>query len=439
METNLAILALTAMKIMLTGGISDEIQKGVLEKAADMSIDMAEEQLEKYKKSFNLNTQMDKCNVPYEKRDKVRDSIKAYLNYIDLEKIAEACGAELDRFEDELMNLYDKMYKENGENYEYIAPVLRNLAKHVLENVDVKSIHGKKFLEICHAELKNELTETIEGTAVKSVDEIKKYIDEAVARILDSLKNKNEDGKKLFVQNRCTDYRDIWNKNLFLNNPRKRERSRNQAIKLSDLYIVPSYKFKQEDTVETDIEELLNEVAIATEVDERMLVILGQPGSGKSSLITYFLNEYDGKLTRDVLVYRFTDFSDINWKSKDVVEVFVKQIGMEFEDLSGKILILDGFDEIYVENSEETLNHIKSAFANNNRIKDFSLFVTCRENYIEAEKLKCAYITIQSLDKTQIKTYYNDYTVKSGASGLAIPFDILVENKDILAYRLSYI
>ena len=192
MGTSIAILALTAMKIMLTGGISDEILEGVLEKAADMGIDKAEEQLEQYKKGFNLNTQMDVCNVPYPKRDKVRDSIKAFMNYIELEKIAEACGADLDRFANELMNLYDLMYKENGENYEYIAKVLRNLAEHVLKNMDVKSYHEKKFLEICHAELKSELTETIEDTAAKSVEEIKKYIDEAVDRKSMQLEVKND-------------------------------------------------------------------------------------------------------------------------------------------------------------------------------------------------------------------------------------------------------
>ena len=59
-----------------------------------------------------------------------------------------------------------------------------------------------------------------------------------------------------------------------------------------------------------------------------MLLILGQPGMGKSTMITWFLDGYQKKTNdarKEILVYRFTDI-DINWSFEINEEKTAKQI-----------------------------------------------------------------------------------------------------------------
>ncbi|MBM6804666.1 hypothetical protein H6B07_18960, partial [Mediterraneibacter glycyrrhizinilyticus] len=92
--------------------------------------------------------------------------------------------------------------------------------------------------------------------------------------------------------------------------------------------------------------------------------------------------------------------------------------------MNGKILILDGFDEISVEgNRKEVLNRLYHVWARDTRIKNFSLLITCRENYIEdLSQLAFSYITLQPWDRKQIYDFCRKYgaLAKSQISNEAI-------------------
>lgn len=153
-----------------------------------------------------------------------------------------------------------------------------------------------------------------------------------------------------------------------------------------------------------------------------MLLILGQPGMGKSTMITWFLDWYpqkSGADKKEILVYRFTDLN-IDWsfnffgekKREERIDfAILKCLNMKKQDLNGKILILDGFDEVSVGNNrEKILNCLYNAWARDNHIKDFSLLVTCRENYIEdLSQLTFPYITLQPWNESQIGSFCKQY------------------------------
>lgn len=78
----------------------------------------------------------------------------------------------------------------------------------------------------------------------------------------------------------------------------------------------------------------------------KMLLILGQPGTGKSTLITWITQKF-GKNFDDILVYQFaSDLKNVDWQNYCIAKIMLDRIRKSNNDLNGKTLIPDGFDEI---------------------------------------------------------------------------------------------
>lgn len=78
--------------------------------------------------------------------------------------------------------------------------------------------------------------------------------------------------------------------------------------------------------------------------------MLGQPGIGKSTLITYFLKKSEDR--RKKRVFRIADFSNCDeckkWRSEKryAADWLLKALGLSKQDLNQSVLFLDGLDEI---------------------------------------------------------------------------------------------
>lgn len=250
------------------------------------------------------------------------------------------------------------------------------------------------------------------------------------------------------TENRAKEYAKKWNKNVFLNDFNKRDKDAGVNIKLKDIYLeehLPHYKWRADDEPLTDLKTLLKEYIIDNE-EKKMLLILGQPGIGKSTLITWILaNLVERK--DDIYVYQFaSDLKNINWLGNDILKQILKTLGLKYDDIEGKTLILDGFDEMSIDGDrEKILIKINEELEGTNILKKFSLIITCRENYVGQSDLgNILYITLQAWNEDQINSFCevferedakkNPETVVSRNAKVKI--NKILENKEILGIPL---
>lgn len=274
-----------------------------------------------------------------------------------------------------------------------------------------------------------------QGMALEILDDVRedtKYIRET----LDNNKvNKAEYHSEIPVQNRAEEYASKWDKNVFLNDFNKRDKNAGVNVKLKDIYLeeqLPHYTWKTNNEQLSDLKELLREYTIDND-GKNMLLILGQPGIGKSTLITWMMANFKEKKD-DFLVYQFaSDLKNVNWQSDTIFEEILKTLNLICSEMEGKILILDGFDEINTNSDRERiLNRINQKLTGMNNLKNFSVVITCRENYVyELRKLECDFITLQAWDDDQIRCFCESYRKKSGSDIPTSKIDKLLENKEV--------
>lgn len=215
------------------------------------------------------------------------------------------------------------------------------------------------------------------------------------------------------IVNRADEYAQRWSKNVFLNNFNKRDKNAGVNIKLQEIYPeknLPHYKWKSDDEESADLKELLREYIVDND-EKKMLLILGQAGIGKSTLITWIMANLVEK-KENILVYQFaSDLGNVNWQGYNLLDEIFATIGLEYKELEGKVLILDGFDEIYVKDDRERILYkMNQELKKKNFLKKFSIIITCRENYVNNARLEgIEYITLQTLDERQIRSFCKIY------------------------------
>ena len=269
--------------------------------------------------------------------------------------------------------------------------------------------------------------------------EINRKLDELLTEII-GMKEQETEAEKEFVINRADEYAQKWEENVFLNNFNEEDEYKGTEIKLGEIYkenCLPHYIWKQNSRSSDSLKNLLKKYL--TEYDSRkMLLILGQPGIGKSTLITWILANLMKKKD-DVLVYQFAaDLDGIDWRSKDTLNDIFKITGMGYDELENKTLILDGFDESYVgSDRERILNKLYQELKRKNKLKIFSLIITCRENYIyHLQNIECDYITLQAWDETQIESFCKTYWKKCGKEISEDKIKNILQSKEIFGIPL---
>lgn len=314
------------------------------------------------------------------KEDKI-DAVRAGLKMLGLQVMGTTCEGFL------LSLCYEICKKEN-----------RDLAIEVII-LQQELINGYIQEEFRKSNLNNE--------------EINRKLDYLIKELINKKVYEDQNNSKNPIINRAEEYAQKWDKNVFLNNFNERDENAGVNIKLRELYLekhLPRYKWKLNDKLSYDLKDLLREYIVDKE-GKRMLLILGQAGIGKSTLITWILANFMVKKD-DIYVYQFaSDLKNIDWQGNDNLIDLFKSIGLKHTELEGKILILDGFDEIYAKCDRGIiLDHIYQKLDEINYLKNFSLIITCRENYINRpDKLKCDYITLQIWDSKQIQNFCRTY------------------------------
>lgn len=249
------------------------------------------------------------------------------------------------------------------------------------------------------------------------------------------------------IVNRADEYVKKWDENVFLNNFNEEDETAGINIKLREIYVekcLPHYIWGANIQSSNKLIKYLMKY-INNNSEKKMLLILGQPGIGKSTLITWIMVNLVEKKD-DILVYQFAaDLNNIDWYSENILDEIFATIGLEYSELEGKSIILDGFDEIYVkENRERILHKLNQELEKKNYLRKFSLVLTCRENYIDKVELKgIEYITLQAWDETQIKSFCENYEKMIMGKDLArdnrnfkMKIGKIIEKKDIMGIPL---
>lgn len=267
-----------------------------------------------------------------------------------------------------------------------------------------------------------------------------------------AVNNSERNHVKSNIHSRTVEYLNKWNSNMFLNDFNKRDENAGVNISLKELYIekhLPHYIWRENRKESDDLKNLLSEYMDKNsdkEVNNKMLFILGQPGIGKSTLITWITAHFIDNIIKninDILVYQFaSDLKNVDWQNSsdkyNIADEILKELNLSYDNLEGKTLIIDGFDEIIVEgNRTKIINDIYHQWIKGTVINKFSLIITCREHYIEdLQKMDCDYITLQTFDEEQIKSFCTIYQEKNNSSISKDTIENIIKNQDILGIPL---
>ncbi len=267
-----------------------------------------------------------------------------------------------------------------------------------------------------------------------------------------AVNNSERNHVKSNIHSRTVEYLNKWNSNMFLNDFNKRDENAGINICLRELYVekhLPHYLWKDNKNKFDDLKNLLSEYIDKNgdkEINNKMLFILGQPGIGKSTLITWITAHFIDSVINninDILVYQFaSDLKNVDWQNSsdkyNVADEILKELNLSYDNLEGKTLIIDGFDEIIVRgNRTKIINDIYHQWIKGNFINKFSLIITCREHYIEdLQKMDCDYITLQTFDEEQIKSFCTVYQEKNNSSISKDTIENIIKSQDILGIPL---
>lgn len=335
-----------------------------------------------------------------------------------------------DRCQDFLGTLCDEICKDKNDILYKEINLIQN--EEIIDNVH----EGFKRSEKNQEQMREDIHKGFKESE-QNLQEAQRKLDYLVEKAGGKDDNKYSETR---VQNRAEEYAAKWDKNVFLNNFNKRDKNAGKNIKLKDLYLegqLPHYIWKTDNESLSDLKDLLREYTVDND-GKNMLLILGQAGIGKSTLITWIMANFIEKKD-DFFVYQFaSDLKCVNWQMDNILSQIFKMLNLKYNELENKVLILDGFDEIDTSSGrEKILNNLNQEIASINVLKNFSLIITCRENYVyEFEKIECNFITLQTWDDIQIKSFCDIFGTVGKNTTSQININKLLENKEIFGVPL---
>lgn len=342
-------------------------------------------------KEILSDKELERLNIPSEKHEVVRSAVEIILNGTDLDLY----GVEPEQIAIHLYETYCKKYRNQYDDIEgrYIKYGLSKAIK----TIELRLMEDKEFW-------------------LNHLYEVKKTFDLHEKRLcnIEGLVESIE--RSIPLDNQAQVYRNNWKKELFLN----RANGRVAGVHLSDdgIYQLPHFYRGIEKSRCTNLDGFLSEYLSGRNgrVKSQMLVVLGQPGSGKSTLISYLLNNLTGINNREILVYPFAMIKLNGWheNARIIPSLLVEAIGLrEKKEFTNKILILDGFDEVIVNNNRrDILDQLYDQWCGEGQIPNFTLIVTCRENALPNSP-RCPCIRLCPLDEQQIISFAEAFWEKT--------------------------
>lgn len=455
-------IAVSVVSAILKSVVGDKLGSGLTKELIEISIDgISENGINEIIEFINtekskIDSILSKGNmriigISEDKIDYVVTEIKDLFSRIDItDDVLKQCRYDNKKLSVFLWNEYSKM-KDGYIEYESeikkslfaVTKVLINLVRESENFEKDVLIHISNSVDDVNVELQK-ISEYMDNN-IDKFDANNQTILQILQMILEqnkeeSVRNKE---KRQKINNRTQEYADKWNQNMFLNDFDKRDENAGVNVKLSEVYLdehLPHYIWGNNDKVSDDLKKLLSEY-VNEKKDNKMLLVLGQPGIGKSTLITWIAANFTDCI-EDILIYKFaSDLKNIDWINTNfefsLVDRILTELDLSYEDLKDKTLIIDGFDEVSVGNDrEKVLNNIYWQLIKGGS-DGFSLVITCRENYIRRlDKLECRYITLQTWDENQIYSFNKIYQEKTKNDISEWTFKRAIDEKEVFGIPL---
>lgn len=301
---------------------------------------------------------------------------------------------EEDKAKIETVANYLQKYIVNDEKFkdEYINEVLDRLLK-INRRIEKKQLEHELFPEHIIAAVK-EAEYNIMSTTVEESDRIIASVSDKIdsfakKRYPDSYMENNPESltTKIYFQDAKAEYAKKWNERLFLH-----RKPKNKELRLSNTFIPPLCKvIIPEDKQSEKPQDCFYEIIEQFIENGKSLLLVGQPGIGKTSIVCFLANKYEHN--HDVIILRFSDWTEEEWNDLTykthgslLIKAITHKLKCSERDLKNKILILDGFDEIKFYSGSNDL--LKSFLLQIRNITGLRVLITTRDNYIDLDNVK---------------------------------------------------
>lgn len=205
-----------------------------------------------------------------------------------------------------------------------------------------------------------------------------------------------------FKNDKKEDYLKIWNGRLFLH-----QDNNEKPLTLKDAFIMPDYIFyKNNCKIDFWAEGKLDKIIDKFFKYKRNtnLLIIGSPGMGKTSIVSWIANKYE--YDDGVIILRFRDWEFEELK-KGMLKAILQKLKCVKADLENKTIVIDGFDEMKSVNDRNIL--LDRFLSDILDYKNFKVIITSRPDYIDIGEFKNA-IILFPFDTKKICDFYNVIT-----------------------------
>ena len=232
------------------------------------------------------------------------------------------------------------------------------------------------------------------------------------------------------VNYRINDYKkyylDKWNSPLFLH----------ENVCLSKLYVENNFVSanNNEKTVRESVEHFIEDPL-------NLMFILGNPGLGKTTIMSYLAYCYRDK--KDYIFVKMQD-TERSIVRKSLLDGIVDLLGCKTRDLKGKILFLDGYDEIRIDGLHYSLCR---SFLSDISSYGIKVVLSSRANYVDLDKKafdrdfgkKSKVLELRAFAKKEILSYIKNYEVVTGEDVSKVYTSIDKTQTNLEVYGLPFV